>query len=231
MAWFVYDEFNIYTTKWSLERVLKSHRWTRKQCQKKALEASAELRSVYHARRASWQSHRLIFIDESGANERTGDRKFGWSPFGVHCMEMKPVKRSERWSILPALSVNGYLPGTLVYQGSINGELFTAWIRETVLPQCSTDSILIMDNASIHKTPEFLALIRDARIQVEFLPPYSPDFNPIKLSFAILKAWIRRNIKLAENFSTFGVFLRYAVEQIDSELAKCQFKGCGYTLE
>ena len=71
-----------------------------------------------------------------------------------------------------------------------------------------------MDNAKIHHHPKLLEICREAGVRVEYLPPYSPDFNPIETSFAILKAWIKRNIDLAEAYAqsdTFGDFLQLAV--------------------
>lgn len=69
------------------------------------------------------------------------------------------IKRLERWSILPAYIINGYLPGTLIWQGSITAEIFNAWIESAVLPHCiSGYTILVLDNASIHKSQEFINL-------------------------------------------------------------------------
>ena len=92
-----------------------------------------------------------MFIDELGANERTGYRKYGWSPTNLPAIEVSSIRRSERWSVLPAYGCNGFLEGTLIYQGSITAEIFNAWIEVTVLPQCTPGTILVMDNASIYR--------------------------------------------------------------------------------
>lgn len=169
-----------------------------------------------------------MFIDESGANERTGSRKFGWSPKGLACHEFESIKRSERWSILPAMTVDGYLGNPLIYQGGINAEIFCAWLAEDVLPQLLEGSILIMDNASIHRAAEVYELVASHGCELEFLPPYSPDLNPIELSFAILKAWIKRYISLAGLFEDFGVFLRMAVQRAGGIHAAAHFDHSGY---
>ena len=63
------------------------------------------------------------------------------------------IKRLERWSILPAYIVNGYLPGTLIWQGLMTAEIFNAWIESTVLPHCIPGhTILVLDNALIYKS-------------------------------------------------------------------------------
>ena len=92
-----------------------------------------------------------MFIDKSGANERTGYRKFGWSPVNIPAIEVSSIQYSERWSILPAYGCNGFFKGMLIYQSSITAEIFNAWIKVTVLLQYIPGTILIMDNASIYK--------------------------------------------------------------------------------
>ena len=106
-------------------------------------------------RLGDWQADQLVFIDESAANERTMDRKYGWAPLGLPSCETRPCKRSERWSILPAYTLEGYITYEIVH-GSYNGELFNNFIQNDVLPLCTPypgpKSILIMDNARIHKS-------------------------------------------------------------------------------
>ena len=97
----------------------------------------------------------LVFVDESAANERTKDRKYGWSPRGIPALETQILHHSKRWSILPAYTIDGYIT-TMIVQGSITRDIFNRWVREEVLPQCNLfpgfQSVLIMDNASIHQS-------------------------------------------------------------------------------
>jgi len=92
------------------------------------------------------------------------------------------------------MTVDGYVSEPLIYQGGINVEIFVAWLAEDVLPQLLEGSILVIDNASIHRLAEVYAVVAEVGFELEFLPPYLPDYNPIELSFAILKAWIKRHI-------------------------------------
>lgn len=97
----------------------------------------------------------LIFMDESAANEKTGDRKRGWSPIGLPAVTTRSLHRSKRWSILPAFTTAGYIAWE-IHQGSITREIFNDFIAGQVLPQCGSYSlrepfsVLIMDNAVIH---------------------------------------------------------------------------------
>lgn len=110
-------------------------------------------------RLAGWKAKQLLFVDESAANERSKDRKYGWAPVGVRPYEYLPVKRSERWSILPVYSADGYLAWDII-QGSYNTLSFNNFIQNHVLPLCNpfpaARSVLIMDNASIHRSEVFI---------------------------------------------------------------------------
>jgi hypothetical protein len=101
----------------------------------------------------------LIFVDESAANERTAYRKYGQAPIGITPVQQQCFKRSERWSILPAYTVDGFIIWEVVH-GSFNVELFQEFIENKVLPHCNPypgpRSVIIMDNAPIHSQEVFI---------------------------------------------------------------------------
>ena len=154
------------------------------------------LRLRWEAKLAQWKADQLVFCDESASNERTLDRKRGWAPKGLLCRVAWNSKRSKRWSILPAITLEGYLTYDILHGGYTTAH-FNNFIRTKVLPRMNPfpapRSVLILDNASCHRSQELKEMCREAGVVLEFLPPYSPDFNPIKESFSALKAWIRRN--------------------------------------
>ena len=102
-----------------------------------------------------------------------------------------PYKRSERWSILPALTLEGYI-AHIIFQGAFTSELFKAFIEYKILLNYTLylgpRLIIILNNASIHKLKRLQELYDQASVILEFLPPYSPDFNPIEATFKDLKA-------------------------------------------
>ena len=139
----------------TLWRALHNADLTRKRIKKKASERNNELRTAWMGRLMEWTANQLICIDESAANKHTKDRKWGWSKRGVDPVVYRPAKRSERWSILPAYTIEGVLTYEII-QGGYSQELYDAFIINKVLPLCTPypgpRSVLIMDNASCHKS-------------------------------------------------------------------------------
>ena len=194
----------------------------------KAAQRNKLLRASWIERSRNWPAEKLVFVDESAANERTGSRKRGWSPKGLECSVIKTLKRTERWSILPALTVNGYLPEPLIIQGSIDKNVFKWWLVNRLLPCLEPGSIIVMDNASIHHNLEIDKWLHRHGVVIEYLPPYSPDFNPIELTFHTLKAWIQRHFNEVELYPDFADFLRKAIGESVASDAWSYFNSCGY---
>ena len=106
-------------------------------------------------------------------------------------------------------------------------ELFEEWFEGKVLPQLHAGMIVVMDNASIYSSDLVRDLCLTHGIQLEFLPPYSPDLNPKEQSFNALKLWVKRNIRLAPMFCDFGAFIAYTVDEASQD-ASGWFADCGY---
>jgi hypothetical protein len=199
-------------------RLLFNHQWSRKVCKRRALEARSDLRAAYMTTASRYNMANLVFLDESASNERTGYRKRGWSPVGSSCTELVKTKWYTRWSVLPALTINGYLPDPLIIQSGVNQAMFNWFVLNRVLPHLWPGAVIIMDNCSTHRDPALLELVRMAGYELLYLPPYSPDLNPIEQTFNVLKAWIRRHGALAVAFGDFGAFLRHAVQEAISDV-------------
>lgn len=148
------EEFDINCSISTVSRCIRRLKLTHKRVARVNCEQDEELRTLYLAKIADFTANQVIFVDESAANERTSDRKYGWSPRGTPYRVRSPGKRSTRWSILPAIGINGYLNFD-IYHGSYNAERFNNFIQHlltkmTPFPFPRPQSVLIMDNARIH---------------------------------------------------------------------------------
>jgi DDE superfamily endonuclease/Winged helix-turn helix len=157
MADHLWDEYGTEISISTISRRLKALDWTTKKVTRVARQRSEYLRAEWNLRLESWTADQLVFLDESAANERTADRKYGWAPKGIKSTVSTPWVRSERWSILPALTSEGYI-ACHISQGSITASIFNDFVAREVLPQCGDyrlkepHSILVVDNASIHRS-------------------------------------------------------------------------------
>lgn len=233
MQQYLFDSFDIEISVRSIYDYLQRARWSRKVIQVVATEQSLPLRIAWQGLQPQWDDNQLVFLDESASNERTGDRRYGWSPVGVVCKVSRPLKRSEQWSILPALCNTGYIDW-IVYQGAITADIFVEFLQERVLPHCTpypgVRSVIILDNASIHKDRRILEACNRAGVLLKFLPPYSPDFNPIEATFKDLKAWIKLNYLRVEEFEVFSDFLEFAIQQVCRRDVRCHYRRSGYVV-
>ena len=131
-----------------------------------------------------------MYVDESGLEESLS-RDYAWGRKGQRVLGEITGKRTARTSIIAGLH-NQKPVAPLYFQGYCNTEVVLTWVREALLPCLSPGMVIIWDNASFHKSPKLKALIEAAGCELLFLPPYSPDLNPIEHWWAKLKAWIRK---------------------------------------
>jgi len=111
------------------------------------------LRAAWLRRLAQYSSEQLVFLDESGFNSRTGEATHGWARKGEVIRQKVSGPKSENYSLLPAMTVDGYIALT-VHQGPIYSDAFRDFVQEQLLPLCTPypgpRSVIVVDNASIH---------------------------------------------------------------------------------
>ena len=165
---------------------------------KKTLFAIEQNREDVKVKRDAWRAaqsemdiEKLVFIDESGIN--TGmTRLYGRSLSDARVIDYAPDVRFERTSILSSVRVNGDMV-PLVFEGALNGDLFKEYISKCLAPTLQEGDIVIMDNLTSHKVKGVIDPILDAGASVVYLPPYSPDFNPIEMMWSKIKAYLRKS--------------------------------------
>jgi transposase len=164
---------------------------------KKTLFAIEQDRPDVARRRLRWKAHqgdvdpaRLVFIDETWAKTNM-TRLRGWSPRGAKLLAKVPHGHWQTLTFLAALR-HDRIDAPLVLDGPINGESFLAWVEQMLVPTLAPGNIVIMDNLGSHKSLAVRRAIRAAGAHLLFLPPYSPDLNPIEQVFAKLKTLLRK---------------------------------------
>jgi transposase len=163
---------------------------------KKTLLALERARSdIAHRRRRwlSWQAsldpRRLVFIDETWIKTNMAPLR-GWGPKGDRVRAFAPHGHWRTLTFLGALRCD-QLTAPCVFDGPINGECFRAYVEQQLVPVLKPGDIVIMDNLGSHKSPALRKIIRAAGARLWYLPPYSPDLNPIEQAFAKIKHWMR----------------------------------------
>ena len=117
-------------------------------------------------------------------------RRYGRSPRGVRLRDHTPCGHWETHTIVAALRPDG-LTAPAVFDGPIDTASFRAYVEQVLVPTLRPGDVVVLDNLAVHKQPEVGAAIAAAGAQIRFLPPYSPDFNPIEMAFAKLKGFMR----------------------------------------
>ena len=164
---------------------------------KKTLHAAEQDRPDVKAARENWRKDqsgwdpaKLIFIDETGtATNMT--RLRGRSAEGVRLVDKTPHGHRKTTTFIAALR-NNRITAPLVIDGAMNGEIFIAYIQQFLAPTLTPGDVVIMDNLSVHKVAGVRNAIESSGATLMYLPPYSPDLNPIEMAFSKLKAWLRK---------------------------------------
>lgn len=114
----------------------------------------------------------------------------------------------------------------LVFNGTLNKELFAEYIKKRIAPTFLPDDILLLDNSSVHTSKLVIQTLKECGIKYLFLPPYSPDLNPIELLWAYVKSVLRK-LK-ARTYEKLETAINYALSNIPESYVENWFKHCGY---
>lgn len=164
--------------------------------EKKTAHASEQERPDVKQRREDWfdgqldlDPARLVFIDETGLSTKMA-RLRGRAPRGERCRAGVPHGHWKTTTFTGALRLTG-MTAPFVYDGAMNGNVFLAYVEQVLVPTLEPGNVVIMDNLPAHKAAGVRNAIEAAGASLLYLPPYSPDFNPIENAFAKLKAMMR----------------------------------------
>ncbi len=136
------------------------------------------------------EPERLVFIDETGASTKMA-RRYGRAPRGQRCRAPVPHGHWKTTTFVGALRLHG-MTAPMVLDGAMHGAAFLAYVEQVLVPTLAPGDIVVMDNLPAHKPVAVRHAIEAAGAELCFLPPYSPDFNPIEMAFSKLKAFLKK---------------------------------------
>lgn len=169
----------------------------------------------------------LVFVDESGTNIGMASR-YGRAPRGVRASGIAPRNTGKNTTLLAALTPDS-VQAAMVVEGATDTAVMTAFVGQVLVPHLTPGQVVIWDNLSVHKTSRLAAMIEGCGCAVVFLPPYSPDFNPIELAFAKRKTAVRQveARTLPELWNAIGRLL----PTITPADVRGWYRQCGYPLD
>jgi transposase len=184
--------------------------------------------------RAAWRvliseevdSKRLVFVDEMGANISLSSLR-AWSKRGERAHCSVPRNRGPNTTLLTSMSVEGVGP-SLAVEGTTTRPVFETYVEKVLLPSLQRGQIVVMDNLTAHKGDRIRELIESAGCELLYLPPYSPDLNPIEEAFSKIKGLLRK--AGARSREALIEALGRALEAITSQDARGFFEHCGYRI-
>jgi transposase len=207
------------------------HPRLRLDAQKKTLIARERDRPEVQAKRAAFVAlqptldvAKLVFLDESGLRLGTPPN-YGWAPVG----EKSPGRATYgAWctmTMIGAIALDGWR-GFATIDAATDGDVFLAFVEQQLVPNLRPGDLVVMDNLSAHKRPDIIAAIRAVGADVLFLPPYSPEYNPIEKAWAKLKDIVRRASTLSRD--AFDDAVAHAMNSIDRSDIRAWTEYAGY---
>jgi transposase len=200
--------------------------------EKKVERAAEQDRADVAGKRRAWRTDqpqfdpaRLKFVDETWASTNMA-RKYGRSPKGHHLLESVPHGHWKTTTFVAALGACG-MTAPMVIDGAMTGDLFVGYVEQILVPSLEPGDIVVMDNPAAHKRAQVGEAIARAGCTLMYLPPHSPDLNPIELAFAKPKSVLRS----AGQRTVDGLweFLGQSLDAFAPDECRRYMRHCGYT--
>ncbi len=199
--------------------------------QKKTLRAAEQDRPDIKEAREQWRIHvegldprRFRFIDESGAKTNMV-RTHGRCPKGQRLLSSAPAGHWKTTTMLAAIGLDG-VQAPFALDGAIDGDSFLVYVEKVLLPTLQGGEIVVLDNLSSHKLPRVVQLIESVGAEVWYLPPYSPDLNPIENMWSKIKQTLRSIA--ARTFEGLVDAIRIALQKVSVSDLIGWFSHSGY---
>jgi transposase len=168
----------------------------------------------------------LVFLDESGAKTNM-TRPYGWSMKGTRCNDHTPNGHWKTMTLLSAIRSDAVIEdATVVCDGAMDGGTFLTYVEDCLVPSLRRGDVVVMDNLPAHKVSGVREAIEEAGCDLWYLPPYSPDLNPIEKLWSKVKAWLRR--VEARTFDALSDAVADALRAVTPDECRNYFTSCGW---
>lgn len=184
----------------------------------------AAARDAWRVAQPDLDPARLVFVDETGASTKMA-RLCGRAPRGERCVAAVPHGHWKTTTFVGGLRLSG-MTAPLVLDGAMNGPAFLAWVEQELAPTLSPGDIVVMDNLPAHKPAAVRAAIDRCGAELRYLPPYSPDLNPIEMAYSKLKALLKK--AAARSVTALWDAIAAAIRRITSHDCLGYFTAAGY---
>lgn len=173
-----------------------------------------------------FEPKRLVFLDETGAKTNM-TRRYGWGPKAKRVVEAVPHGHWQSTTLLQAIDHAG-TRAAMITDGPTNAAVFETFVDWLLAPALRSGDVVVMDNLTSHKSSRAVERIKEAGARVLYLPPYSPDLNPIERIFSKIKSVLRK----AKARTKAALYDAIALALKTITPADCQntFRACGYRL-
>ncbi|HEX8650529.1 MAG TPA: IS630 family transposase [Pyrinomonadaceae bacterium] len=184
------------------------------------------MRGVYRRTTRSLDLSRFKFVDEAGVNLAL-TRLFGRAPRGERVVDTVPQNYGENVTMLGALSLSG-VEALMTVNGATDGDIFLVFVREVLAPTLSEGDLVIWDNLGAHRSQAVREVVEQRGAHLLFLPPYSPDMNPIERCWSKIKTFLRA--AKARTREALETAIKQALATVTESDARAWFEHCGYAV-
>ena len=186
----------------------------------------ARKRKNWNGLMSGFKESDLVFLDESGCNTDM-TRRYAYSLGGSRAVDSTPLSKPKNTTILSSLQLDGTFHYT-TFSGGTTVEHFKQYLKENLLPHLNCDSVLVMDNMKSHHAKAVKDLLDSSGVRYIYLPPYSPDLNPIEKLWSKVKALLRKF--KARSSDALPNALQHAFQNVSPSDCSGWFRSCGYAL-
>jgi transposase len=169
-------------------------------------------------------ARQLVFVDEMGTNTSLSPL-YAWAPRGQRAFCSVPRNRGKNTTLLTSMSMEGMGP-SLAVEGATDREVFEAYVEWLLAPTLRRGQVVVMDNLTAHKGERVRELIEERGCELLYLPPYSPDLNPIEEAFSKVKRILRK--AQSRTREALVEAIGAAISTVTAEDARGFFEHCGY---